>query len=67
MIVKSAGSGGEFIRPKMRIAGTDYAGSTATINTSYSDSRQIIPQSPATSSAWTTTEIDAAEFGIEVQ
>jgi hypothetical protein len=53
------------IAPVFRIAGTDYVGTTATLATGYVDSTQIYENSPATSSDWTLSEINAAEFGVK--
>lgn len=66
LMVRSDGAGAETIRPKIRISGTDYNGTTVGITTSYADSRQVYETSPATSAAWTVAEIDGAEFGIEL-
>jgi hypothetical protein len=66
LLVRSAGVGGETIRPKIRIGSTDYNGTSVAITTSYLDYLEIFGLSPATSSAWTIAEIDGAEFGIEL-
>lgn len=66
LMVRSDGAGAETIRPKIRIGTTDYNGTTVGISTSYTDSREVFQTSPATATAWTVTEIDGAEFGIEL-
>lgn len=66
LMVRSDGAGSETIRPKIRIGLTDYSGTTVGITTSYTDSREVFQVSPATSTTWTVTEIDGAEFGIEL-
>ncbi len=66
LMVRSAGAGSETIRPKVRIGGADYNGTTVGITTSFVDSREIFQVSPATASAWTVSEIDGAEFGVEL-
>lgn len=66
LVVRSDGAGSETIRPKIRISTTDYNGTTVGITTSYADSREVFETSPATATAWTVTEIDGAEFGIEL-
>lgn len=66
LMVRSDGAGSETIRPKIRIGLTDYNGTTVGVTTSYADSREVFALSPATSAAWTVTEIDGAEFGIEL-
>lgn len=54
------------IAPVFRIGGTDYVGSDVTLATSYVDGTQIYDKSPATSAAWTITEINGAEAGVKV-
>ena len=66
LMVRSDGAGAETVRPKIRIATTDYSGTTVGVTTSYADSLEIFETSPATATAWTVTEIDGAEFGIEL-
>lgn len=66
LMVRSDGSGSETVRPKTRIGGVDYNGTTQALTTAYTDVREVVELSPATTSAWTTTEIDGAEFGIEL-
>ena len=63
---RSAGVGGELIRPTIRIGSTDYNGTSRAVTTSYSNYRQLFQVSPATSTAWTIAEIDGAEFGVEL-
>lgn len=66
LMVRSAGAGSETIAPMVRIAITDYQGTSTGVSTSYTDKMQVYEVSPATSVAWTTTEIDGAEFGIKL-
>lgn len=58
------------IRQFVRISSTDYFQSgtkTVTYSTTYWDTDMIIwEESPATATAWTKSEVDGAEFGIEV-
>lgn len=60
-----AGSRG--IRSLTRVSSTDYEGSTIPIGTDYRYAMQIVEQNPNTSSAWTDTAINAAEFGYKLQ
>lgn len=64
--VRSDGAGSETIRPKIRIGATDYNGTTVGVSTDYANKPEVFQVSPATSTAWTVTEIDGAEFGIEL-
>lgn len=66
LMVRSNGAGAETIRPKIRISSTDYNGTTVGITTDYRDSREVFETSPATAAQWTVSEIDGAEFGIEL-
>jgi hypothetical protein len=50
-----------------RISGTDYDGSAFSPTTSYTDQVHLRETSPATSSAWTESEINALEAGIKVE
>lgn len=55
------------IKTVTRIGSTDYTDSELTIgSTDYVNKRQIKETSPATSVAWTSSEITGAEFGVEV-
>ena len=66
LCVRSAGSGGETVSPMYRISAVNYTGTAVAVTTSYAyylDPRAV---SPATAVAWTTAEIDAAEFGLKL-
>lgn len=54
------------IAPVVRSGGTDYDGSNIALNATYTNHQQIYETNPATSSAFTKSEIDAAEFGMKV-
>lgn len=66
LCVRSDGAGAETIAPMFRISGTNYAGTTVGLTTSYTYASQLYETSPATSSAWTVSEIDGAESGIKL-
>ncbi len=52
--------------PLFRISSTDYVGTDDTLSTSYQYFRQVYETSPATSSAWTVSEVNAAEVGYKL-
>jgi len=54
------------IAPVVRISSTDYVGTTLTLSSSFTQQRQVYNTSPASSSGWTESEINGAEFGIKV-
>lgn len=55
------------LRSLTRISSTDYEGSNYTTASTYGYLLQVHEVSPATSSQWTTSEIDGAEFGVKIQ
>lgn len=59
-------AGARTMRPVARISATDYPGATVGMPSSYDYDAQIVEQSPASSAAWTVTEVNAAEFGYEL-
>ncbi len=64
-VVKST-SGSANVRPLIRSGGTDYpAGANTSISTSYVAARLNSDTNPATGLAWTTTTVNAAEFGVK--
>lgn len=66
MTAKKDDSGTRSICSVCRSGGTDYDGDTQALSTSYVDYRNINETDPATSSAWTRTNLNAAEFGVKV-
>lgn len=52
--------------PHFRISSTDYAGTTVSLAATYSFFLQAYSVSPATSSAWTVSELNGAEFGYKL-
>lgn len=60
-------AGAKSFRPVVRHAGTDYGGTDANLGVSYVYYQQVYETNPGTSAAWTTTEVNAAEFGVEVR
>lgn len=59
-------AGTRLIAPVVRIGGADYPGANVGLGGSYAYSREIKELSPATSAAWTISEINAMEYGIKV-
>jgi hypothetical protein len=58
--------GARTVRPVTRIGTTNYNGTSMTAAASYVFLTDPVSVSPATSTAWTATEINAAEFGYEL-
>lgn len=54
------------LSPVWRISATDYVGTEQNVGASYAFFTQNYALSPATSTAWTSSEIDGAEAGIKV-
>lgn len=54
------------IAPVLRISGTDYAGTAVALSTSYQALAQVYDVSPATSTAWTISEVNGAEAGYKL-
>ena len=59
-------AGTRLIAPVVRIGGADYAGSDIELGATYDHFTQLKEVSPATSAAWTISEINAMEYGIKV-
>lgn len=59
-------AGTRTIAPVYRPASTDYDGTTVTVGDSYTFYREITEVSPATSSGWTISEVNGAEFGVKL-
>lgn len=66
MIAKKDDSGTRSICSVCRSDGADYDGDTQALGTTYVDYRQIRETDPATSSAWTRSNLNSAEFGVKV-
>jgi hypothetical protein len=54
------------IAPVTRIGSTNYVGTAVNLSTGYQAIVQIYNQSPATSSAWTITEVNGLEAGVKL-
>lgn len=66
MMARKDDAGVRQIRRFARIGGTDYAGSSVTVASSYSYHSEVLETNPATASLFTIAEANAAEFGVEV-
>jgi hypothetical protein len=62
---QEAGAGSE-IKPVFRISGTDYEGDAQTLSSGTLQYQKIYETSPATSSAWSRSEIDGLEAGVKL-
>ena len=65
-VAAKSASGSQDYRQITRISSTDYNGATTALDTSDLPRRQVWEQSPATASDWTISEVNGAEFGVEV-
>lgn len=66
LIARKDDAGTRTIAPQARTAGTSYVGSTQSLADSYMDFLQIWETNPATSTAWTESTVNSAEFGYKV-
>jgi hypothetical protein len=62
---QEAGAGSQ-IKPVFRISGTDYEGDAQTLSSGTLQYQKIYETSPATSSAWSRSEIDGLEAGVKL-
>ena len=54
------------VAPVFRISGTDYVGTDQVLSTSFQTIQQLYELSPATSAAWTVSEVNALEAGVKL-
>jgi hypothetical protein len=54
------------LRPLMRISGSDYTGTSQNVGSSYGYLTEVTHLSPATSAAWTYSEVNGMEIGYEL-
>jgi len=66
IVARKDDGGTREIREVCRSNGTDYNGSTQAVTSAYLVYRQIREVDPATSAAWTSADLNAAEFGYEL-
>ena len=65
-IARKTSAGSRTFANVTRISGTDYPSSNFSALDTYSNYYNILEENPNTSSAWTTTDVNAAEFGITI-
>ena len=51
------------VRPMIRLVGSNHAGTTTNVTSTYAYYSQIYEQSPQTSNSWSVLEVNSAEFG----
>ncbi|MFA5040733.1 MAG: hypothetical protein WC464_03770 [Bdellovibrionales bacterium] len=66
LLARKDDAGTRTIAALSRISGTNYAGAALALSDSYVNLPQIWQTNPATSSAWTESSINGAEFGYKV-
>jgi hypothetical protein len=59
-------AGDRSLRLKCRVGGADHDGDSQALSTSYQFLRQVWGKNPATGALWQPSEVNAAEFGVEV-
>jgi hypothetical protein len=50
----------------VRVSATDYASTGQPLSQSWTANRDVVEANPATSAAWTPSEVNSAEFGVQV-
>lgn len=60
-------AGAKSIRHLVRHSGTDYAGSDLSLTITRNRAAEVYLTNPGTAAQWTKSEVDAAEFGVEVR
>ena len=66
IIARKDDASGKTLREVCRSGSTDYPGATQSLTTSYSDKTEIRAVDPDTAAPWTTSGVNAAEFGVEI-
>lgn len=60
-------TGPQSFRQTARIGGVNYPGSDVALGTGYGVTTRVLETSPATSAAWSVSEVNGAEFGVEAR
>lgn len=63
LTARKTDAGSRSFNPAFRIAGTDYDGTAQSLGTNYQGYSQVYTTNPATSAAWTPSDVNGAEFG----
>lgn len=66
LYARKTDGGTRTITPHTRISSTNYTGTNINLADTYEMLTQVVENSPATSSAWTQSEINGAEFGVKL-
>jgi hypothetical protein len=66
LYLRKDSAGTRTVKPSTRISGTDYDGSAISPSTSYGYASDIQETNPATSAAWTISDVNGAEHGLKV-
>ncbi|MDD3029228.1 MAG: hypothetical protein PHS57_02970 [Alphaproteobacteria bacterium] len=66
IVARKDDAGTRTMAPMATIDSTDYAGAAQSLGDSYADLTHVWETNPATSSSWTESDINGAEFGYEV-
>lgn len=64
---RKSDAGARFMRPVLRSGGVNYTGTSVPVADSYAASVEIFENDPDTSTAWTSSAVDALEVGPEVR
>lgn len=67
MYAQRTQTGVKYVRSVARVNSTDYTGSTLALPQGYSSMEEVYDVNPNTSTAWTATTFNGAEFGPEVR
>lgn len=59
-------AGARSVTPMVRTGGTNYAGTTQALTTSYADYQSVWATNPNTTSAWAASDVNALEAGVRV-
>lgn len=65
LVARKDDAGTRQVAPFVRISGTDYDGTTVSVTTTYDTYRELKETSPATSAAWTPSEVNGMEYGVK--
>lgn len=66
VVGKKTDAGARSIKPLAKVGGTEYAGAASALGTSDGTATVTLAASPATSAAWTASEVNGMEIGVEV-
>ena len=67
MYARRTQTGAKYARAVARVNSTDYVGTTKALGEGYGTVENVFDENPDTSTAWTPTTFNGAEFGPEVR